>query len=130
MKTKIIFLLLTIFLIPFGYVYSEERGIEVKPKGGAGYKDAVTGMEFIFIKRGCYQMGDTSGDGDNDEKPLHEVCVDDFYMGETEVTQRQWVEIMGTAPAGSKQGSNSSYFKGCDDCPVEQVSWNDIQKLI
>jgi formylglycine-generating enzyme required for sulfatase activity len=130
MKTKIIFLLLTIFLIPFGYAYSEERGIEVKPKGRAGYKDAVTGMEFIFIKGGCYQMGDTFGDGDNDEKPLHEVCVDDFYMGETEVTQRQWVEIMGPAPAGSKQGSNSSYFKGCDDCPIEQVSWNDIQGFI
>jgi formylglycine-generating enzyme required for sulfatase activity len=85
---------------------------------------------FVFVKGGCYQMGDTFGDGESNEKPVHEVCIDDFYMGETEVTQRQWTEIMGPAPAGSKQGSNPSYFKGCDDCPVEQVSWNDAQEFI
>jgi formylglycine-generating enzyme required for sulfatase activity len=79
----------------------------------------VEGM--VFIKGGCFQMGDTSGSGEYYEKPAHEVCVDDFYMGETEVTQRQWVEVMG---------SNSSYFKGCDDCPVENVSWNNAQEFI
>ena len=76
---------------------------------------------FVFIKGGCYQMGDTFGDGDKDEKPVHEVCVDDFYMGKYEVTQKQWREIMG---------SNPSHFKKCDDCPVEQVSWNDTQEYI
>ncbi|MBI3813805.1 MAG: formylglycine-generating enzyme family protein, partial [Nitrospinae bacterium] len=90
-------------------------------KGGLGgiYKDPLTGM--VFVKGGCYQMGDTFGDGDSDEKPVHEVCVDDFYMGKYEVTQRQWTGIMG---------SNPSYFKNCDDCPVEQVSWDDIQEYI
>jgi hypothetical protein len=52
----------------------------------ASDRDTVTGMEFIFVKGGCYQMGDTFGDGDSDEKPIHEVCVDDFYMGKYEVT--------------------------------------------
>ena len=79
----------------------------------------IEGM--VFIKGGCYQMGDTFGDGENDEKPVHEICVDDFYIGETEVTQRQWTEIIG---------SNPSNFKGCDDCPVESVSWNDVQEFI
>ncbi|MBI5747859.1 MAG: SUMF1/EgtB/PvdO family nonheme iron enzyme [Nitrospinae bacterium] len=67
----------------------------------------------VFIKGGCYQMGDTFGDGEGDEKPVHEVCVDDFYMGETEVTQRQWTKIMG---------SNPSRFKGCDNCPLVWAS--------
>lgn len=66
-------------------------------------------------------MGDTFGDGDSDEKPVHNVCVDDFYIGETEVTQAKWESVMG---------NNPSYFKGCDDCPVEQVNWNDVQGFI
>ncbi|OEU65121.1 MAG: hypothetical protein BA863_06660 [Desulfovibrio sp. S3730MH75] len=43
------------------------------------YTDPVTGMEFLWVPAGCYQMG--SNDGGSDEKPIHEVCVDDFWMG-------------------------------------------------
>ncbi len=53
--------------------------------GGAEYTDPTTGMEFVFVKGGCYQMGSNSGDAN--EKPVHEVCVDDFYIGKYEVTQ-------------------------------------------
>lgn len=42
-------------------------------------------------------------------------------MGRTEVTQAQWRAVMGTNP---------SWFKGCDDCPVEQVSWNDAKSYL
>ena len=53
---------------------------------------------------------------------VHEVCLDDFYIGKYEVTQGQWKAIMG---------NNPSYFKDCgDNCPVEQVSWNDAQEFI
>jgi formylglycine-generating enzyme required for sulfatase activity len=79
-------------------------------------------MEFVFVKGGCFQMGNTFGDGEPDEKPVHEVCVDDFYMGKYEVTQGQWQTVMG---------ANPSYFKECGvNCPVEQVSWNDVQEFI
>lgn len=78
----------------------------------------ATGMEFVFIKGGCFQMGSNSG-GDN-EKPAHEVCVDDFYIGKHEVTQAQYQKI---------SGSNPSIFKG-DNRPVENVSWSDTQDYI
>ena len=55
------------------------------------------------------------------EKPAHKVVVSDFYIGKYPVTQKQWIELMG---------SNLSYFEGCDDCPVEKVSWDDVQKFI
>ncbi len=83
--------------------------------------DIVTGMELLFAEGGCYQMSDTFGDGESEEKPVHEVCVDDFYMGKYEVTQKQWMSVMR---------NNPSEFKGCDDCPVENVSWNDVQEYI
>jgi len=46
--------------------------------GGKIYRDPITGMEFVFVKGGCFQIGDTFGDGDSDERPVHEVCVGDF----------------------------------------------------
>ena len=74
----------------------------------------------VFVKGGCFDMGDIFDTGDSDEKPVHTVCVGDFYLGKTEVTQKQWVEITG---------QNPSRFQ-CEDCPVERVSWNDVQEFI
>ncbi len=84
--------------------------------------DPIKAIEFVLVKGGCFQMGDTFGDGQADEKPVHSVCVDDFYMGKYEITQGQWQSVMG---------NNPSYFKNCGEkCPVEQVNWNDIQEFI
>ena len=71
----------------------------------------------VAIKGGTFQMGSNEGD---DEKPIHSVTVSDFSIGKTEVTQAQWVAIMG---------SNPSSFKG-DNLPVEQVSWDDVQVFL
>lgn len=75
----------------------------------------------VLIKGGCFDMGDVFGDGDPDEIPVHRVCVDDFYMGIYEVTQKEWFQVMGTKP---------SSFTNCDECPVENVSYIDVQKFI
>jgi len=94
---------------------------ELTTKGDA-IVDETTGMEMIFVQGGCFQMGDTFGDGESDEKPVHKVCVHDFYLGKYEVTQGQWKAVMG---------NNPSNFSNCgDNCPVEQVSWNDVQQFI
>ncbi|WP_457575848.1 PEGA domain-containing protein [Desulfomarina sp.] len=85
------------------------------------FKDTVTGMEFTWVKGGCYRMGDTFGGGYSDEKPVHKVCVDGFYIGKYEVTQGEYKKIMG---------GNPSRFKKGDRYPVERVSWNDAQAFI
>jgi formylglycine-generating enzyme required for sulfatase activity len=86
------------------------------------YKDPVTGMEFVFVKGGCYQMGNTFDDGLTQEKPVHEVCIDDFYLAKFVVTQAQWKEVMG---------DNPSHWKACgDSCPVDRVNWYDAQEYI
>jgi formylglycine-generating enzyme required for sulfatase activity len=71
--------------------------------------------EMIFVRGGTFSMGSNESD---DEKPIHNVTISDFYMGKTEVTQAQWEAVMG---------DNPSYFKNCSSCPVESVSWDDIQ---
>lgn len=90
--------------------------VQAKTKGGI----TIAGIEMVFIPGGTFRMGDTFGEGNSNEKPVHTVTVSDFYIGKYEVTQKQWQEIMG---------SNPSYFKG-DNLPVEWVSWNDVQEFI
>ncbi|MCP4350629.1 MAG: SUMF1/EgtB/PvdO family nonheme iron enzyme [Desulfobacterales bacterium] len=82
------------------------------------------GMKFVYIKPGAFTMGspDESEKGRNGDEKQHRVTLTKgFYMQTTEVTQRQWKAIMG---------SNPSSFKGCEECPVENVSWNDTQEFI
>ncbi len=100
-------------------VSAAELAAQHSSRPGKTYTDPITGMKFVFIKGGCYQMGNTFGYVYDDEKPVHKVCVDDFYMGKYEVTQGQWQTIMG---------SNPSRFTNGDNYPVEGVRWYEITK--
>jgi formylglycine-generating enzyme required for sulfatase activity len=82
------------------------------------------GMTFVLIKAGRFMMGSPSNEPDrgSDEKQHEVILTKDFYMQTTEVTQRQWKAVMG---------NNPSYFKACgENCPVEQVSWENSQEFI
>jgi sulfatase modifying factor 1 len=81
------------------------------------YTEPISGMEFILVRGGCYQMGSnlTAFEG-----PVHEVCVDDFYLAKYEMTQTQWTKILGR---------HFSYFKG-NLRPVERTTWDDTQSFI
>jgi len=107
-------------------VYKPIEKVNVKSKEDLSFEDNRiindNLIDMVFVKGGTFQMGCTSGQSNcnNDEKPVHTVTVDDFYMGKYEVTQKQWKAIMG---------NNPSKFKG-DNLPVEKVRWNDVQKFI
>ncbi|MGZ6223436.1 MAG: formylglycine-generating enzyme family protein [Syntrophales bacterium] len=82
------------------------------------------GMKFVLIPAGTFMMGSPAGEfGRRDEENRHEVTISkSFYMQTTAVTQGQWQKVML---------SNPSNFKNCgDDCPVESISWYDIQNFI
>ncbi|MEZ4915060.1 MAG: bifunctional serine/threonine-protein kinase/formylglycine-generating enzyme family protein [Chitinophagales bacterium] len=80
----------------------------------------------VYVAGGSFTMGCTSEQGSdcyNYEKPAHTVSVQSFYIGKYEVTQEEWRAVMGSDPP-------ELYFKGCDRCPVESVSWNDAQDFL
>ncbi|MCC5945722.1 MAG: SUMF1/EgtB/PvdO family nonheme iron enzyme [Bernardetiaceae bacterium] len=100
--------------------------------GNNGSENNITidanGVSFtmIFVEGGSFTMGCTpeqSSDCNDREEPAHKVTVSDYYIAETEVTQKLWQAVMGSDPA-------ELYNKGCDDCPVENVSWNDCKAFI
>jgi formylglycine-generating enzyme required for sulfatase activity len=93
--------------IPGGIRAKTSKGFDLT--GDAGDFDADGYM--VLVEGGTFQMGSSTGYGN--ERPVHTVTVRSFYMGKTEVTQREWVKLMG---------SNPSNFKG-DSLPVEQVNW-------
>ena len=100
------------------------------------WTEPTTGMKFVKIPGGCFQMGQspeeqralkrgiTIGDYEkyySDESPQHKVCLDEFWMGVHEVTQGEWQKVMGFNPA---------VFQDSPEFPVEMVSWDDAQRFI
>ena len=83
------------------------------------YTETVKGinLKMIYVEGGTFAMGSNSGE--SDEMPVHNVTLDSYYIGETEITQAQWRAVMGSNPSG---------YTG-DNRPVENVSWNDAQEF-
>ncbi len=78
--------------------------------------------QMVRISGGTFTMGSPATEqGRDSDECQHPATVKSFSIGKYEVTQAQWKAVMGTNP---------SKFKGCNDCPVEQVSWNDAQTFL
>ena len=87
----------------------------------------VNGVSFkmVGVKGGSFFMGATSeqgSDASSDERPIHQVTLNSFSIGETEVTQELWLVVMGSIP--------SSVSTSDMQCPVYDVSWNECQEFI
>ena len=147
--------------VNYGKANSEQH------QAGDVWTEPLTGMEFVWVPGGCFQMGTPEGGSFNtvevqeaealdknffvsilkmasvffpvgctsmktstpadfdqytkDERPVHKVCLNGFWIGKHEVTQGQWIKAMG---------NNPSYFRSGNDYPVEQVSWDDTVQFI
>jgi formylglycine-generating enzyme required for sulfatase activity len=93
-----------------------EREEQVAASPGKTFRDCPTCPEMIVLPGGSFRMG---GDGG---KPVHTVTIArPFALAKTEVTQSQWLALMG---------SNPSQFADCKECPVDGVSWDDAQAYV
>jgi formylglycine-generating enzyme required for sulfatase activity len=87
--------------------------------GSNGAAAQLTDSAFAFIKPGTFRMGDPT----LKDAPIHTVTITHaFLLQKTEVTQAQWMEVMG---------GNPSFFGHCGPtCPVENVSYDTVQAFI
>jgi len=81
-----------------------------------------SGLEMVSVEGGSYLMGSPESEKDREKDECqHELSVKTFSMGKYELTQADWFEVMGTKP---------SNFEDCDECPVEKVTWDDVQDFL
>lgn len=92
-----------------------------EPQRQKVWRDPTTSIEFVWVPGGEYEQGCRPEEGACiGDAPAHRVRLRAFWMGKTEVTQGQWIKVMG---------NNPSKFKMGDDYPVENVSWDDAQEF-
>jgi formylglycine-generating enzyme required for sulfatase activity/serine/threonine protein kinase len=93
------------------------------PDPGATWREPTTGMEFVWVENGCFNMGSLPDElgREEDEGPVHKVCVNGFWIGKYEVTQGQWKAVMK---------KNPSFFNRKEKYPADSVSINDVQLFV
>lgn len=99
------------------------------------------GMEFVWVPPGEFQMGSTDGelqdvlfemdDADiiqiRDEAPQHVVRISKgFWMGRTEITQNQWLQVMKTRPGPAEHWNRPDWQR----LPVVSTSWNMARQFV
>ena len=98
---------------------AEARRAEARSRA---VREALDGIEFVWIPAGEFLMGSTSEIASWDEEPVTRVRISQgFWLSKYEVTQAEWETFIG---------ENPSHFDGCGpECPVENVSWDDAQRI-
>ena len=97
----------------------------IGPEPGEIWRESETGMEFVWVPGRCYKMGSPSAESgrSDDEGPVHEVCVDGFWMGRYEVMNGQYRMYHSNHDSGDYKGHD---LNGRDQ-PVVSVSWEDAR---
>lgn len=154
--------------VKFKPVHKPVTNKPAEPEPGDSWTDSVTGMEFVRLAGGCFKMGQTKSEKQYlikevgqtmyrqycmDELPLHEVCLDGFWMAKTEVTRGQFkrfIKETGYRTDADKKGrawiknkytnwmwkEEKGYnwrkpgFIQTDIHPVVCISWNDAKAFI
>jgi len=113
-----------------------------KDKPGVKTVQDIPTIEMVYVEGGTFRMG--SNDGDSDEKPVHTVTVDGFYIGKYEVTVSQYLQFAKETnshyPEWLESGSVYNIYHGTDNHykkfgsaltnenhPIIGISWHDAK---
>jgi eukaryotic-like serine/threonine-protein kinase len=127
----------------------DEKGVVTKREAGpAQYYEEDLGngvkLEMVWIRGGRFLMGSPGTESKNDaeipgvvrasfsqlwnqDELQHPVQVSSFWMSRYEVTQAQWLAVMGSLP--QPLAVSDGYKKG-DDLPIYFVHWQDAKEFI
>lgn len=95
-------------------------GLVLLAEHALAFQDCPECPEMVAIPAGSFMMGSPSKVGEDTEKPQHRVSIQSFSIGKYEVTQEQWLAVMGKNPSSNKNRT----------LPVENVSWDDAQLFV
>jgi serine/threonine-protein kinase len=85
-------------------------------------------MAFVRVPAGPFLMGSPPNEGEKDERPQHEVYLDEFWMGKTPVTNLQYqVFVKATGRKAPRHWKNGNIPAGKENHPVVYVAWQDAQ---
>lgn len=98
-------------------------------------------FEMVYVEGGTFLMGAQSdnpneenydSDAKIDEKPVHSVTLNDFYMGKFEVTQALWQAVMGITISQQRNETDKTWpLKGEGvNYPMYFINWNECQTFI
>jgi formylglycine-generating enzyme required for sulfatase activity/predicted Ser/Thr protein kinase len=93
---------------------------------------AADGMVMVYVPGGTFKMG--SDNGESDQKPVHSVTLDAFWIDRTEVTNAQYAKCVAAKqcaePSEKTSNTRASYYGNPDfaNYPVIYVSWDDANK--
>ena len=111
---------------------TEEEGngqSEIMPLDTVDYVENAFGLNLhmVYVKGGSFEMGATPEQGNDayaDEFPVHTVTLDDFFIGKYEITQWQWMMLMGAEFARLVVEDSSNTIDGVGaNYPTYYVSW-------
>jgi formylglycine-generating enzyme required for sulfatase activity len=121
----------------FSTINQESLKKEIEKLLGGGL-DAVA-MDFVRVRAGSFMMGSSDNEsGRYDDEKLHLVqLTNDYEIQTTDVTQKQYYDVMGVNPSNFKNMENCpktfmavSGTTLCPNNPVESVSYNDVQNFL
>ena len=96
-------------------------------QGYGEYRHNKTGIILIKIPAGTFTMGSELGD----EKPVHKVYLDEYYIGKYEVTNAQYKKFCDATgrsyPPDPRFTGMPNYFTNYPDYPVVKVTWYDAK---
>ncbi|RKU29022.1 hypothetical protein C6497_07445 [Candidatus Poribacteria bacterium] len=114
---------------------SNQKPVNFKVRIPYDFKLLIDETNMVVIPAGEFQMG--SNNGDTDEKPVHAVYVDEFYIDKYEVTNAQYKAFVDANPEWGKDQISPEYHDGYylihwiendypvgkENHPVVYVSW-------
>ena len=109
-------------------------GLPARPKDGDIRSFALPAggsAEMVYVSAGEFNMGSESGA--NDERPVHMVFLDAYYIDRTEVTNAQYGACVGAGacspPDQHQSRIRDSYYgnRSFDNHPVIYVNWEDAR---
>lgn len=115
---RFLFTAISLLLLHVSPAYCQQPTIVMDKNGRyVEHIDKETDIEMISVEGGTFNMGSNNYP---EEQPIHRVRLNSYYISKYEITQQQWYAV---------EHYNYSYYDKCPTCPVEMVSWGDVQEF-